>query len=131
MDMCPGVNISQNSWINHPGKVSLFGLVQEEFLISMINAFCRDLHVEQKMCLKQKLSAVYKCFLTFPTGMITDSLWKRKTYPCRIWKPFPVSLREGKRKPFPVGRKKLPNGKENISQWEKKDSPTRMGNVST
>ena len=60
----PGVNISQNSWINHPGKVSLFGLVREEFHISIIHAFCRELHFEQKTCLKQKLSALFKCFLT-------------------------------------------------------------------
>ena len=42
----PGVNISQNLWINHPGKVSLFGLVREEFHISIIHAFCRELHFE-------------------------------------------------------------------------------------
>ena len=59
-----GVNISQNSWINHPGKVSLFGLVREEFHISIIHAFCRELYFEQKTCLKQKLSALFKCFLT-------------------------------------------------------------------
>ena len=59
-----GVNISQNSWIKHPGKVSLFGLVWEEFHISIIHAFCRELHFEQKTCLKQKLSALFKCFLT-------------------------------------------------------------------
>ena len=59
-----GLNISQNSWINHPGKVSLFGLVREEFHISIIHAFCRELHFEQKTCLKQKLSALFKCFLT-------------------------------------------------------------------
>ena len=63
-----GVNISQNSWIIHPGKVSLFWPVREEFHILMIHAFCRKLHFGQKNVLniyvKQKLSAVFEWFLT-------------------------------------------------------------------
>ena len=52
----------------------------------------------------------------FPLGRLEIRLWKGETFPCRIWKRFPVSLLEGKRKPFPVRRK-------NSSQWEGKHFP--------
>ena len=38
-----GVNIFQNKWIFHPGKVSHFGPFREEFLYSEIRARCRKL----------------------------------------------------------------------------------------
>ena len=66
----PGVNIFQNKWIFHPGKVSHFGPFGEEFPYFVIRACCR------------KLS-----FLTF---LCRRAFPGRETLTSMAGKPFPV-----------------------------------------